>query len=168
MEALKNQAQEQSFNEIGTGIMGGIKNGLDSQTGALTSHIKSVMSGLARSAKLTLGINSPSKVFTEIGVAIPEGLEMGIERDFSRVKGSLGSSLSSWVRKMQATVSTEMGKSSRNVVLSPNTFGTMLGMVGQLNSKIDLNSQANLYLDGEKVATAVNRQNAIRRLQYGM
>lgn len=64
---------------LGQWIVQGIEKGLDSLTFGLYSKVQQLASGIATAAKEALGINSPSRVFAEIGGYTMQGLEQGIE-----------------------------------------------------------------------------------------
>lgn len=67
------------------GLVSGIRNGVARVTGAIRG-----LAGQARSALASaLQIQSPSKVFAQLGVQIPAGLGQGIERGTPRVAGAV-------------------------------------------------------------------------------
>ncbi len=65
---------------IGEAIINGISAGVDSLAGRLKSKIDDLLGGLVDKAKGLLGIESPSKVFAEIGRNIVAGLILGIDQ----------------------------------------------------------------------------------------
>ncbi|MGW6624201.1 hypothetical protein ACWF99_23490 [Nocardia sp. NPDC055002] len=65
--------------EAGKQVVQGLINGITSMLGAAVAAARSVGSAVADAAKSVLGINSPSKVFTEFGEYVGEGLVNGIE-----------------------------------------------------------------------------------------
>jgi hypothetical protein len=68
------------WKDIGRDILDGIKQGLRQKWNDFTSWFSGLFDGLVDSAKRLLGINSPSKVFMEIGGYTMEGLEIGISK----------------------------------------------------------------------------------------
>ncbi len=67
------------FIQMGRDLMQGLANGIRNSAGAVWNALKGVVSeGIAR-AKNLLGIQSPSRVFMEIGAYIGDGLAIGIE-----------------------------------------------------------------------------------------
>ncbi|WP_411842113.1 hypothetical protein [Salinicoccus sp. HZC-1] len=64
------------------GIKGAAQNAVDAATG--------MVSGALNAAKSLLGINSPSKVFKEIGQYTSQGLAIGIDKDANKAVDSVG------------------------------------------------------------------------------
>ncbi|MDL2253828.1 tape measure protein [Ruminococcaceae bacterium OttesenSCG-928-I18] len=64
---------------IGTNIIQGIVNGINSMASSVVGAIKTVVDNAINAAKSALGIESPSKVFAEIGRYTAEGFVVGIE-----------------------------------------------------------------------------------------
>lgn len=67
-----------NWKEIGIDIIEGLIVGVKSMAGALVDSVKNVVGNAVDGAKNLLGINSPSKVFEEIGVFSGQGLEKGL------------------------------------------------------------------------------------------
>ena len=84
------------------GLSNGIRNAWDS--------VKDSAAGLADSAvssvKNFLGINSPSRVFAEIGSSVGEGMTLGINRSGKGVLGSIGSLAKGMAKPLQAGLAT--------------------------------------------------------------
>ena len=170
MQDIDGTRSKVDFLTLALNLMDGFYNGIKQKRNTVLEYVKSVMSGIAIAARITLGINSPSKVFAEIGTSIPEGMEVGIQKKFSSMENALQTDLVGLASRMENAVQVEMLKNSLGSFSVYSEAATHLAGGHENNgvARINLDSQANLYLDGEKVATAVNRQNAIRRLQYGM
>lgn len=66
------------WGRIGLNIIEGIKNGILGAVHSLTSAVSNVVGSVVSTAKSLLGIHSPSKVFSEIGGNITQGLANGI------------------------------------------------------------------------------------------
>lgn len=66
--------------EIGRNIVNGVWQGIQSMIGTFTANVTQFFSGIVDSVKNTLGINSPSKVFAQIGRYMGQGLNMGWEQ----------------------------------------------------------------------------------------
>ncbi|MFC9846654.1 phage tail tape measure protein [Streptomyces sp. NPDC060223] len=64
----------------GRQVIQGLINGIRSMVGAAVSAAKGVVKGAIDGAKNLLGINSPSRVFKEIGQFTVEGLALGLEK----------------------------------------------------------------------------------------
>ena len=71
--------------QVGRDMIQGLINGITSN---VVGAIKGVVSGAVNAAKKALGINSPSKVFTQFGKWTGEGLAIGIDSENDRVTKS--------------------------------------------------------------------------------
>lgn len=78
-----------SLYSIGSNLIQGLWNGIKSKWDALVSWFSGAVESLKTKARQILSINSPSKVFMEIGKAIPEGMGLGIERNMNYVDDAL-------------------------------------------------------------------------------
>lgn len=77
--------------EIGKNMIQGLVNGIKNMAGNVVGAIGSVVKSGINAAKKKLGINSPSKVFTQFGKWTGEGLAIGITDEENRVnKASKG------------------------------------------------------------------------------
>jgi len=72
--------------EIGKNIMQGMVNGIKDKASDIANAAKNAVNGAISGAKNLLGINSPSKVFKQIGEYTGEGLEIGMKSMGGRVK----------------------------------------------------------------------------------
>ena len=68
------------FVEVGEAITSGLKSGIGSGETSVVSKVVSMAKKAYEAAKEALGINSPSKVFKEIGMGVPEGFVLGVEK----------------------------------------------------------------------------------------
>jgi len=75
--------------QAGKDVIQGLINGIKNMAGAAANAAKNAVKGAVDSAKSFLGINSPSRVFMEIGGFTSEGLALGISRSAGLVKNSL-------------------------------------------------------------------------------
>lgn len=75
-----------SLYNAGVSLIQGLWNGIMAKFNALIEAIKAKAAALPAAVKKIFGINSPSKVFMEIGTHIPEGLALGIERNLGQVQ----------------------------------------------------------------------------------
>ncbi|WP_370286951.1 phage tail tape measure protein [Pseudooceanicola nanhaiensis] len=76
--------------QIGKDILNGLWQGLTSKYQEVKDGITGFAGGLVESVKVKLGIQSPSKVFREIGTNIMQGLGQGLENTGAQVQSSMG------------------------------------------------------------------------------
>ena len=74
------------WGHIGENIVSGLLNGIKGAWNSLTKWVSSGINGLVSGVKGLLGIHSPSKVFSEIGVQVCNGLAQGLGRGNKKVK----------------------------------------------------------------------------------
>lgn len=78
---LVNTIKSINWLSLGFDIMRGIANGIKNGVYAIVNALKSALQSAIDTAKNFLGINSPSRLFRDtVGVAIPEGVAVGINR----------------------------------------------------------------------------------------
>ena len=82
-----------AFSSIGSNIVDGIKSGISNAWGSLTSWVSDKFNALVSSVKSGLGIASPSKVFASIGGYMAEGVGVGWEDEFDKIKSDINKSL---------------------------------------------------------------------------
>ena len=87
---LFDQLHDVDLNSVGKNIIKGLRKGLLDESGQLDPVIKELAQGLPDEVKKILKIQSPSKVFEDIGRMIGEGLKKGIESTSQFVKGAIG------------------------------------------------------------------------------
>jgi len=63
---------------VGGDLVQGLKNGIVDAWHWVTDKLRDLVGSLSKAAKKALGINSPSRVFAEIGASVGEGLALGI------------------------------------------------------------------------------------------
>lgn len=70
-----------AFKEIGSQIIDGLIDGIKGAVGRAIAAVKNAMGNIVDGAKSALGINSPSRVFAELGAGTIEGYVLGIDRN---------------------------------------------------------------------------------------
>jgi hypothetical protein len=90
-EATGKWFRENDWGAIGTGIVDGLVKGLKAGAGALFDAVKFLAKGVATSFKMTLGIQSPSKVFAEFGKNTTAGYVKGVEQGSDDAQGAVNS-----------------------------------------------------------------------------
>ena len=90
-EAISGRVYE--FFSVGSSIVEGVWSGIQNAIGWFTSSVSSFFSGIVDDVKSTLGINSPSKVFAQIGRFMAEGLGVGWDDEIDKVQKDIEDSL---------------------------------------------------------------------------
>lgn len=85
--AIKNKSS--AFKTAGKELIKGFAKGISENTYLATAKAKAMAEAADDAARKALGINSPSRVFKEIGSGIPEGFAMGITMFGSSIKNSV-------------------------------------------------------------------------------
>lgn len=85
MDQAVNVLKNINLFSIGASMIKGLINGIKSMAGNVVGAIGGVVNGAINSVKKTLGINSPSRLFTQFGRWTGEGLAIGIEDENNRV-----------------------------------------------------------------------------------
>ena len=119
------RAQGNQWHGIGIGIVDGVTAGVGNEgaRSSLFSSLKSLAASALSAAQSALGINSPSKLFRDrIGVSIPEGIAVGIEKSGALVGDAI---------KKVADKALEIGIEKRKELTA--VMGDMAG----LNSRLD-------------------------------
>jgi phage-related protein len=90
--------------DAGDNLIAGLWDGISSSFSTMLNKIPGLMTMLTNRVKKTFGINSPSKVFAEIGEYLDEGLAVGIDSGMDEVNRSM-SDLTSEVMGYTPTLS---------------------------------------------------------------
>lgn len=92
---LKTSVGEVEWTSIGSNLVSGIKSGISNAWSSFSGFVSDKFSSVVDSVKGVFGINSPSKVFAEIGEYLDEGLIVGLKSGetglLSSVKNLAGS-----------------------------------------------------------------------------
>ena len=86
--------QSTDWASLGTSIAGGIVKGLKSGTQWVIDSIKGLGAAAMGAFKSALGIHSPSRVFAKFGLAISEGVGVGVDRGAPGVNRAVGDMVS--------------------------------------------------------------------------
>jgi tape measure domain-containing protein len=86
-EALSNK--KASFESAGKSLAQGFADGIGANTFKATAKAKAMAEAAEKAAREELDINSPSKVFMDIGGGVPEGFAMGVDKLGGLVKKSV-------------------------------------------------------------------------------
>lgn len=91
VQEFKNRGPE--FKAVGQDIVRGLWNGISAMASWIKDKVSGFLSGVVTGAKKVLGINSPSKVFAEMGGYMAEGLGAGWDSEYDGVKRQIESGL---------------------------------------------------------------------------
>ena len=94
-----------SLKEVGKNLIKGFINGIKSMATGAIEAVTGVVQGSIDWAKSLLGINSPSKVFKEIGQYVGEGFVIGIDSYSDKVGDSAGELAESVIRNVKYPLS---------------------------------------------------------------
>lgn len=86
---LKTDVGKVDWTSIGSNLVAGVKTGIQNAWSSFKSWVTSTFSSVIDSVKGVFGINSPSKVFAEIGEYLDEGLVVGLKSGESGLLSSV-------------------------------------------------------------------------------
>lgn len=112
--------------EIGKNMIQGLINGIKNMGSNVIGAIGNVVQGGIDAAKKKLGINSPSKVFTQFGKWTGEGLAIGIDDENNRVTKASKGLASSVIGGYNANLRGIKANSNKNTKESSNGNGLIL------------------------------------------
>lgn len=124
--------------EIGKNIIQGLINGVTSMAKTLVNKVKGVINDAISGAKKLLGINSPSRVFMEIGEYTSEGMAIGIEQNEDMVQKASEN-------MVNTAIPTEI-KVSENLNINGNN-STMTWAINEMRKMVSELSNRPIQLD---------------------
>ena len=138
--------------DIGANIVKGVWNGITGLGSWLTKKVKNFFSGIVDGVKDTLGINSPSRVFMEIGAYTSEGMALGIEQNEDMVQKASENMVNTAIPDEIKVAET------LNINRSAET-----SLINSLLSKLNNDKEIVLNIDGREFAraTAEHMNNAL-------
>ena len=108
-----------SFYSAGSYLADGLANGISSNDYKAAAKAKAMAEAAEKAAREALKINSPSKVFKEIGSGIPEGFAMGIRMLGGDVKQSVTEMTSTAIKSTRSTMGTILDALSADMDAQP-------------------------------------------------
>lgn len=165
-----------NFYSAGSYLVSGFANGISENTYKATAKAKAMAKASEEAARKQLNINSPSKVFRKIGMSVPEGFAMGIDRlgsmvtDSSENMGkkaikSVGNSIAHLSEMVDGNIdaqptirpvvdlsNVQSGASAINDIFSKNSSIRLLSRVGSINAMMNGRQNGN-----DDVVTAINK-----------
>ena len=104
--ASKIRDKYSSFYSAGSYLVTGFADGISANSYKAAAKAKAMAEAAAEAAREALDINSPSKVFKEIGSGVPEGFAMGIGMLGGEVKRSVGNMASTAIKSTRNAMTT--------------------------------------------------------------
>ena len=165
-----------NFYSAGSYLVSGFANGISENTYKATAKAVAMAKASEEAARKQLNINSPSKVFRKIGMSVPEGFAMGIDRlgsmvtDSSENMGkkaikSVGNSIARLSEMVDGNIdaqptirpvvdlsNVQSGASAINDIFSKNSSIRVLSRVGSINAMMNGRQNGN-----DDVVTAINK-----------
>ena len=108
-----------SFYSAGSYLADGLANGISANAYKAAAKAKAMAEAAVKAAREALKINSPSKVFKEIGSGIPEGFAMGIGMLGGDVKQSVTDMASTAIKSTRSTMGTILDALSADIDAQP-------------------------------------------------
>lgn len=128
--------------QVGKDMIQGLVNGIKNMGSNVIGAVKSVVEGAVKSAKKFLGINSPSKVFTQFGEWTGEGFAIGIDNENKRVtksvEGLSDSAISGYANSINKQKIPSLNNSDNSSLTTNNS-----------------NISINLVMNGQVIANAI-------------
>ena len=137
------------FTNIGKNIVDGIKNGISNAWNGLKNWFNGLIDGLIGGVKSLLGINSPSKVFADMGENMALGLGQGFSGEMRGVQRQIDRSMSGLVAPTMTYGVTAASATSP----SGDSIGASVGAA--VRAALD---GAAVYLNGRKVGNLITQQ----------
>lgn len=79
--------------QAGSYLAGGVKSGFLAQEASIKASVNAMMSRITASAKSKMKINSPSKVWAEIGSSMAEGIDYGFQGEIGTATRNIVNSI---------------------------------------------------------------------------
>jgi hypothetical protein len=97
-------SQYTSFYNAGSYLVSGFASGISANSYKAAAKASAMANAAKEAAKKALKINSPSKVFREIGTSVPEGFAMGIDKLSGMVTGSVKDMAASAINNVRKSI----------------------------------------------------------------
>ena len=146
------------WSESGANIIEGVIGGVADESSKLTSKIQEVMTSALTVAKQTLGINSPSKEFAEIGMYSDIGLANGLTKFAYKVSASAKSVGKTAIDSLKSTI-TKLSTVVEDGIDSQPTIRPVLDLSNVESGTSRLNALFS-RTQAMSINTSMNRKNS--------
>lgn len=149
------------FSDIGANIVSGIKKGIANGWKALENFVADKAKSLLNHAKKTLGIKSPSRLFSdEVGKWIPAGIAVGIEKNRNVVSKAIEDAVTEGIPNVRRDISGQLNSYSSSDYVREESNGN--------TGKASANINQTFYFD-KKVESPADMARAARiEAKYGL
>lgn len=175
-------AKVDSFFNIGKSLMDGLVQGISGGSGGAVTAIKNATQALIQQAKNSFKINSPSKVFEDMGLGLNAGLTEGLSMDMSNIAMD---GFDETISELYKSIDSGFGEPTITPVLDLTDFQSGLGDMNSMMSgtswdlsnaarlgadaKFNANNQYMMNTDNTDVVSAINSlQGQVSDLQNSM
>lgn len=148
-----------SIVEIGANIVRGIWQGIQSMVSWITDKVTGFFSGIVNGVKSFLGINSPSRVFAEVGENMALGLGQGWDSEYDRIRRDIESGMNFGTASVDFA-SSGLGRSQSGLSGALNSMAATMGQ----NFTITVQS----VLDGKVIGETAYQYSRNKQRAYGM
>lgn len=138
---------------IGANIINGLVNGIQSVASKVKATISGIADGIKSTIKGAMNINSPSRwMRDEVGVFIPQGLAVGIDRDAHYAYTSaekLAQGVKDATTKTMGDFSLfDLNNQKASADIELNGSSNLIGTLQQLSQEVQKGQRQSIYLDG--------------------
>lgn len=154
---------EDDFKTIGKNLAKGFANGISANTYLATAKSKAMANAAEKAARDALDINSPSKVFREIGSGVPEGFAQGITMFGSAIKKSIGTMSDTAINSTENAMSHVLYAINSDIDAQP-TIRPVLDLsdvkagAGSINSMFNMTPSVGVMANLGAINTSMNRR----------
>lgn len=176
--AISIATSDTSFYNSGAHLVEGFAKGISENAYKATAKAKAMADAAEKAAREALGINSPSRVFQEIGRGVPEGFALGIRKmtnlidtPLNSMSGAAMKSVSDTVSRIATAIDSDMdvqptirpvldlsnvraGSGAISSMLGTGSSVGVLAKVGAINNAMNRRSQ---NVSNEDVVSAIDR-----------
>ena len=172
-----------SFYNAGSYLVSGFCNGISENSYRAAAQASAMASAAEQAARSALKINSPSKVFKEIGSGIPEGFAMGIGMLDRDVKNSVTDMAASAITSTRSAMATVLDALNGDIDAQPtirpvidltnvrdgaNSIQSLLGGANTVGVRADLNAISSTMNRRIQNGTTDDVISAINKLNDGL